>query len=362
MERSSPLEALHAELGATFTQFAGWRMPLRYGSETAEHLAVRERAGLFDLSHMGELAVSGPAAGAALDRALVSRLSDLRVGRARYTMACDERGGVIDDLVAYRTGEEAYLLVVNAANTSAALDAVAAQVRGLDAQVADVSGRFALVAIQGPSASELLAPRCDADLGALPSYAATQALVAGHPGLVARTGYTGEDGFELFVAPEDARAVFEALLEAGALPAGLAARDTLRLEAGMPLYGHELDRDHTPFEAGLGRVVRLDKPGDFAGRAALEVAAARPPARRLAGLASLGRRVLRQGCPVVELAQGRSVGTVTSGAYSPTLRRPIAMAYVEADALDAGLQLGVALRSGVEAVEVVPLPFYRRAR
>src|SRR6266550_2531251 len=259
--RQTPLHAVHERLGATMTSFAGWQMPLRYGSETAEHLAVRRAAGLFDLSHMGEITVTGPGAGAALDYALVGNLSALRPGRARYTMICAEDGGVLDDLVVYRLDEDEFLVIANASNTDVVFSSVRDRAAGHDARVTDATGDYALVAIQGPEAAGILAPLAGGlDLGAIRYYAGAFGEVAGHRAWVARTGYTGEDGFEVFCRPEDAVPIWEALASggtradsgAGPLPAGLAARDTLRLEAGMPLYGNELGPDVTPFEAGLG--------------------------------------------------------------------------------------------------------------
>ncbi len=314
------------------TSFAGWQMPLRYASETAEHQAVRRAAGLFDLSHMGEIRLSGPDAGAALDYALTGHLSTLRPGRARYTMICADDGGVLDDLVVYRQDEDEFLVIANAANTEVVLTQLRDRASGRDAQVTDATGDYALVAIQGPEAAGILAPLAGGlDLGAIKYYAGTFGEVAGRRAWVARTGYTGEDGFEVFCRPEDAEPIWSALVAqgtpAGLVPAGLAARDTLRLEAGMPLYGNELGPDVTPFEAGLGRVVKFDKPGEFVGREALAARAASGPVKHLVGLTIQSRRIARHGYPV--LADGQTRGIVTSGAPSPTLGAPIAMAYLE---------------------------------
>ncbi|MER7127497.1 glycine cleavage system aminomethyltransferase GcvT [Streptosporangium saharense] len=365
MSRPTPLRGVHEALGATLTDFAGWLMPLRYGSESAEHNAVRQAAGLFDLSHMGEIFVTGPQAGEALDYALVGHISALEPGRARYTMIVDPRGGVLDDLIVYRLADEEFMVVANASNYPRVAAELTERVEaaGLSgAVVEDRSERYALVAVQGPRSREILGELTDADLDGLKYYAGLPATVAGRPALLARTGYTGEDGFELFVAAGDAEPLWAALTKAGEpyglLPAGLSARDTLRLEAGMPLYGNELSADLTPFDAGLGRVVRFDKPGDFVGRAALEPLKDVPPARRLVGLIATGRRVPRHGYPVVS-ADGAVVGVVTSGAPSQTLGRPIAMAYV-----DNGVSTGLAvdIRGSHEPVEVVELPFYRRKK
>jgi aminomethyltransferase len=368
--RRTPLTAVHERLGASLTGFAGWLMPLRYGSETAEHNAVRTAAGLFDLSHMGELVVTGPDAGAALDYALVGQPSALTPGRARYTMICAPDGGILDDLIVYRLSGEEFLVVANAANTAVVLDALEARI-GRNAKVADQTDDYALIALQGPNAAGILAPVTDADLAAVKYYASYPATVAGHPILLARTGYTGEDGFELFTRPQDAESVWDALTAAGAghglVPAGLSARDTLRLEAGMPLYGNELGPDLTPFDAGLGRVVKLDKPGDFVGREALARRAEAAPQRELVGLAGRSRRVPRHGYEV--LWDGAVCGQVTSGAPSPTLGKPIAMAYVEPrvarDARQAQAdgeqnRLAIDVRGSAEPADLVPLPFYRR--
>ena len=368
--RRTPLTAVHERLGASLTGFAGWLMPLRYGSETAEHNAVRTAAGLFDLSHMGELVVTGPDAGAALDYALVGQPSALAPGRARYTMICAPDGGILDDLIVYRLSGEEFLVVANAANTAVVLDALEERI-GLNAKVADQTDDYALIALQGPNAAGILAPVTDADLAAVKYYASYPATVAGHPILLARTGYTGEDGFELFTRPQDAEPIWDALTAAGAghglVPAGLSARDTLRLEAGMPLYGNELGPDLTPFDAGLGRVVKLDKPGDFVGREALARRAEAAPQRELVGLAGRSRRVPRHGYEV--LWDGVACGQVTSGAPSPTLGKPIAMAYVEPrvarDARQAQAdgeqnRLAIDVRGSAEPADLVPLPFYRR--
>jgi glycine cleavage system T protein (aminomethyltransferase) len=372
---STPLRAVHERLGATMTEFAGWLMPLRYGSETAEHQAVRNAAGLFDLSHMGEIAVTGPAAADALDYALVGQLSAVAPGRARYTMMCAPDGGVIDDLVVYRLGDEEYLVVANAANTAVVLAELTGRAERYDAHVADRTTDYALVAIQGPRAAGILGPLADVPLDGVKYYTGGTARVAGRGVLLARTGYTGEDGFELFTAASDAEHVWAALAEAGAghglVPAGLAARDTLRLEAGMPLYGNELTRQVTPFDAGLGRVVALaKKPGDFVGREALAARAEAAPERTLVGLVAQSRRVPRHGYQV--LWDGTPHGTVTSGAPSPTLGTPIAMAYLDPGAAEqaagdstghgAAGRLAIDVRGKAEPARLTPLPFYHRPR
>ncbi|WP_018351101.1 glycine cleavage system aminomethyltransferase GcvT [Longispora albida] len=350
----------HLALGATLTDYAGWRMPLRYGSETAEHLAVRASAGMFDLGHMGQFEFTGWQAAEALDYALVGRLSELKPGQARYTLICQADGGILDDLIVYRLEEDQFMLVANAGNTSLVHEVLSVRLAAFDAQVTRIDQ--SLIALQGPSAAGILALICDAHLGGLPYYSITPGMINDVPLLVARTGYTGEDGFELYVPAEHASAVWWALSATGEphglRSAGLACRDTLRLEAGMPLYGHELDASTTPYDAGLGRVVRLDKPGDFVGREALTAAAESPRRKRLVGLVSNGRRVLRAGQPVVDARTREPVGEVTSGAASPSLRRPIAMAYVST----VNAPLAVDIRGTLEPVDLSSLPFYRRSK
>lgn len=369
--RKTALDATHRALGATMTDFAGWDMPLRYGSEREEHTAVRERAGLFDLSHMGEITVTGREAAPFLDHALVGNMGSIGVGRARYTMICAEDGGILDDLIVYRPAESRYLVVANASNARTVLDELNRRSEGFDTEVRDDREAYALLAIQGPASPKILASVTDADLDGLKYYAGLPGTVAGVEAMIARTGYTGEDGFELFVAPADAAKLWEALLAAGAgeglVPCGLACRDTLRLEAGMPLYGHELTASLTPYDAGLGRVVKFDKTandGRFVGREALAAAAERAgaePPRKLVGLVAEGRRVPRAGYAVV--AGGEVIGEVTSGAPSPTVGKPIAMAYVDAAHAAPGTPgVGVDIRGSHEPYEVVALPFYKRRK
>jgi len=368
--RRTPLTSVHEQLGASLTDFAGWLMPLRYGSETAEHNAVRNAAGLFDLSHMGEIAVTGSDAAAALDYALTGEPSALKPGRARYTMITAEDGGVIDDLIVYRLADTEFLIVANAANAAVVGSTLAERAADYDATVTDRTDDYALIAIQGPRAATILAPLTSANLAEVKYYASYPAQVAGRSVLLARTGYTGEDGFEIFTAPADAEPLWAELSKAGAadglVPAGLAARDTLRLEAGMPLYGNELGSDLTPFDAGLGRVVKLEKAGGFVGREALARRAHEAPARQLVGLTLQSRRVPRHGYAV--LWAGQPAGAVTSGAPSPTLGVPIAMAYVRpevaaaaSDPTRAGTaELAVDVRGRAEPATLVELPFYRR--
>jgi len=360
---TTALVDLHRELGARMIDFGGWLMPVQYTGILEEHRAVRERAGLFDLSHMGELFVEGDGAGDALAASLTTDPRSLAVGRAHYSMICAPDGGIIDDLIVYRLGSQRFLVVANAGNATTVADTLVERLRGRKAVLDDRSLATSLVAIQGPKSTGILAGLTDIDLQALRYYAIAEGTVGGVAALVARTGYTGEDGFEVFVdwarGPEVWRIFQEAGSSAGVIPCGLGARDTLRLEAGMPLYGNELDRSTNPFEAGLGRVVKLDKPGDFVGRAALERIAREGIAKRLVGLVVIGRGIARHGHPV--FAADRRTGSVTSGTHSPTLGKAIAMAYVAPGDGEPGTILDVEIRDQRVSAEVVPLPFYKRA-
>jgi aminomethyltransferase len=356
----------HRELGAKLIDFAGWEMPVQYGTGILEeHRAVRERIGLFDLSHMGEVWLSGRGAGDALAFALVSDPPRLSVGRAHYSMIVADDGGIIDDLIVYRVADERFMVVPNASNRVAVVTALEERIGGFDAAMDDASLRTSLVAVQGPRAAELLGSLTDVDLTSLKYYAIAEGHAAGVPAFIARTGYTGEDGFELFVEWDEALSVWDRLLadgeQFGIIPSGLGARDTLRLEAGMPLYGNELDRDTNPFDAGLGRVVKLDKQGDFVGRAALQEISERGPQKQLVGMIVRGRGIARHGYPLHEHATGKDLGVVTSGAPSPTLGYPIAMGYVPPQHAEVGTMVDVAIRGSMVDAEIVPLPFYKRA-
>ena len=359
----SVLHDTHVALGATFTGFAGWTMPVRYGGDLAEHHAVRRAAGLFDLSHMGEIHVEGPAAAAALDGALVGDLGALAPGRARYTMLCAPDGGVLDDLVVYRLAAEHYLVVANASNRLLVAAELSERCAGDGVRITDRSADTALVAVQGPASAAIVETATGAPVGDLRYYAVRPATLAGHQVLLARTGYTGEDGFEVYVGTAGAAAVWERLTAAGTghglVPCGLACRDTLRLEAGMPLHGHELGPGRSPFASGLGRVVKFGKEADFVGRAALARERDTPQARVPAGRRGSGRRAPRAGHPVLDGA-GATVGEVTSGVLSPTLGHPIAMAFVDRAVSGPGTALVVDVRGRPEPVEVVGLPFYTR--
>ncbi|MBD7956798.1 glycine cleavage system aminomethyltransferase GcvT [Microbacterium sp. Sa4CUA7] len=365
--RSTTLHDRHEALGAAFTDFGGWLMPVRYSSDLAEHRAVREAAGLFDISHMAEFTVDGADAGAFLDYALAGRLSTMALGKAKYSLVLAEAGGIIDDVIVYRLEETGYLVIANAGNRDAVAQAFAERADGFDVAVVDVTDDYALVAVQGPAARGILEATSGITglhrpLAELPYYAATRGEFEGAPLLVARTGYTGEDGFELLVPHPVAGALWDALLAAGTplglVPAGLAARDTLRLEAGMPLYGHELSLDIVPAQAGLGRVVAVDKD-DFVGKSGLgTVVAGSAPV--LVGLVGDGKRAGRAGYAVYD--GDTAVGEITSGALSPTLGHPIALAFVSPAVASAGTPLTIDVRGTRLPVTVTALPFYRRAQ
>ncbi len=362
--RRTPLHDAHESLGARMVPFAGWSMPVQYTGIVQEHRTVRDAVGLFDLSHMGEVLVSGPEALAFTRYAVVSDPGTLEPGQAQYSMLCAEDGGIIDDLIVYRT-DEGYLVVCNAANHDAVIDHLETlRARGdFDATIEDRSDRTALIAPQGPNAAALLAELTDLDLDSLGYYRSMRGEVAGVECLVARTGYTGEDGFELFCDARRAPGLWDALMDAGQRhglkPAGLGARDTLRLEAGMPLYGNELTREVNPYEANLGRVVKLEK-GEFVGRAALASVQQTGPQRKLVGLVMRDNAVARGGYPV--RVEGGDEGVVTSGTLSPTLGEKIAMAYLPVAAAGPGNEVEVVVRERPYRAEQVKLPFYKRPR
>jgi aminomethyltransferase len=356
--RHSPLDAEHRALGARMAEFGGWEMPIQYGGVLEEHRACRERAVVFDVSHLGSLRVHGARAFATLQWALTNDLDRIGPGRAQYTHLLDpDDAHVVDDLIVWWIASGDFLVMPNASNTAplvAALREVAEVHGGGECTIDDVTAGRALLAVQGPEARELLATLLPAAaaVGRFRVSEVTYSL----QGWAAGTGYTGEDGVELHVPAESAVTVWRALMDAGIPPAGLGARDTLRLEAGLPLHGHELGPGITPFQAGLGWVVRFDK-GDFRGRAALEAEKERGVARRLRGLVVDGRQIPREGCPV--LRGEETIGTVTSGNFSPTLERGIALAFVPPDVAP-GDALTVDIRGRNVAATVAELPFVRR--
>ena len=361
--RRTPLHTAHERLGARMVPFAGWSMPVQYAGIVAEHRTVRAAAGLFDVSHMGEIDLSGSGAASCVARIACLDVDRLAVGRARYSLILDEAGGVIDDVIVYRLGDDRYRFVVNAANADTVAEharTVAAGMGGVELR--DRSAEIGLIAIQGPRAAAILQGVTAVDIDAVGSYRCRDAEVAGRAALLARTGYTGEDGFELFVAAEEAEPLWNALLDAGAAaglrPAGLGARDTLRLEASLALYGHELSPQVSPLEVGLGRFV---SSGDaYIGAAAIARQRERGVARRLVHLQLAGRAIARQGFPITT-ADGLPVGTVTSGSYGPWLERSLAMGLVARRHAATGGELAVTIRGRATAAAVVERPFYRRS-
>lgn len=394
--RSTPLRDRHEAAGAAFTDFGGWLMPVRYGSDLAEHRAVREAAGLFDISHMAEFLVTGAHAGAFLDYALAARHSGMRLGKAKYSLVLAADGGIVDDVIVYRLADDWFIVIANAGNHAAVAEALADArasftppapavaadgsfgfIPGAHVIVEDASDDSALLALQGPAAIAVLEALPDLELaeparrqGDAPTpwsfdelgyYSVRAAVFAGQSVLILRTGYTGEDGVELLVRASAAGELWDALLAAGEpfglVPAGLAARDTLRLEAGMPLYGHELSRDVRPAQAGLGHVVAADKDA-YIGKGATEPASG---ARVLVALVSEGKRAGRAGYPVLD-AEGAVIGEITSGALSPTLGHPIAFAYVDGDRSLVGTELFIDVRGTRIPATVTEPPFYRRKK
>ena len=356
--RHTPLFDEHVAAGARMVEFAGWSMPVQYTSILREHEAVRTAAGLFDVSHMGEIEISGTAAGEACARLFTNDPRNLEVGRALYSLLVNEDGAILDDVIIYRSGSEKFLVCVNAANVERDFDSLTA-LAPAGARLIDRSSEIALLALQGPHARTILAAVSEG-VGDLRRFRSRRAIVCGVDALVAATGYTGEEGFELFVDSDDAVQVWRTLLRTGAgkqglLPVGLGARDTLRVEAALPLYGHELDEKVSPWEAGVGWAVKLNRP-EMVGYRALSDAHARALKRTTIGLEIEGG-IARNGYPVV--CGDEQVGVVTSGTHSPTLGRAVALALVDSSAIDA--RLGVKIRRRICPATAVPLPFYRRA-
>ncbi len=343
-------------------EFAGWELPVQYAGVIEEHRAVRGGVGLFDVSHMGELRVAGPGAESFLQRNTPNNVARLATGRAHYSGLMTERGTYVDDLLVYRRGDDEFLLVVNAANRERDLATLEARAGGGEGvRIEDLSDEYSLLAVQGPKASDVVSQLTPAPIGELRYYGFLEAELLGARALISRTGYTGEDGFEIYLSPEHAEQVWEAMLVAGAseglMPAGLGARDTLRLEAAMALYGHELTEEITPLEANLGWVVKLKK-GDFVGRDVLAAQKAEGLERRLAGFEIVERGIAREGHEVV--VAGEVVATVTSGVWSPTLEKAIGMTYLPVALAEVGTELEIQVRKRRLAARVVKLPFYRR--
>lgn len=366
-ERRTPLHREHLEAGGRMVSFAGYELPVQYSSLVEEHRAVRQAAGLFDVSHMGEIFVRGPGAFDFVQKVSCNDHSKMVVGRAQYTGLMYPQGTFVDDMLVHKMADDEFMLVVNAANRSkdaAYLEDLAADEEGVE--VVDASDEWAQVALQGPRAVDILTPLASIDPAGLKYYRFTHGEVAGVQALIARTGYTGEDGFEVYTAPGGAPTVWRTLLEAGVghglVPAGLGARDTLRFEAGMCLYGNDIDDTTTPLEAGLGWIVKLGK-GDFIGRDILERQAEEGVERRLVGLEMVDRGIARHGYPVfLGEADDEPAGEVTSGTHSPTLDRALAMAYVPVAAADEGREVFVQVRARRLRAKVIPMPFYSRPK
>jgi glycine cleavage system T protein (aminomethyltransferase) len=354
--RRTPLYEEHKELGARLVDFAGWEMPVQYSGIKAEHAAVRERAGLFDVSHMGEVGFRGPDAEAAVQRLVTRDVGRLQADQAGYAAVCYESGGTVDDVLVLKRPED-FLVVVNAANREKDLEHFRENTGDLDVEVADESDDWALLALQGPEAVGILGPLADADLSGIKYYRFVEGEVDGAYAIISRTGYTGEDGFELYVKPDDAARIWRRLIETGVAPVGLGARDTLRLEAGMCLYGNELDAETTPLEAGISFAVNLEKEARFIGQRALLLEDTEGLRKKLVGFEMEGRGIARHGHPVTSGA--RIVGTVTSGTQSPTLNRAIGLALVDPGVED---RFEVVIRDNPVPAKTVPLPFYKRDR
>lgn len=360
--RQTPLYATHVKSGGKMIEFGEWLLPVQYSGIKEEHQAVRKRAGLFDVSHMGEILVEGRDAVAFLQYLVTNDVARLANGQIQYTPMCYQDGGTVDDLLVYRLGDKAFLLVVNAANTAKDFAWIRECAAGFAVQLTDKSAETAQLALQGPAAGAILAKLTAAPLGKLEYYWFIQdAEVAGKRVLLSRTGYTGEDGFEIYCRPEDACQLWDALLAAGGaegiLPAGLGSRDTLRFEACFPLYGHELSAQITPLEAGLAPFVKLDKP-DFVGQKALAGQKLEGLKRRIAAFVLKDRAIARAGYPV--FFEGRPIGAVTSGSYAPTLEKSMGLALIEAEYAKAGREISVEIRGRQVPAEVVPKPFYKR--
>ena len=359
----TPLYEAHRKADARLVPFAGWEMPVQYRGVLDECRAVRGGAGLFDVSHMGRVRVRGEGALPFLQYLTVNDVSKLSPGggEAQYSLLCRDAGGIIDDIIVYRLREHEFIVVVNASNRDKDLHWMQHHaVRREHLVLEDETPQTALIAVQGPQAVDLVDALSDREVAALPRFGLDESVVAGVQTVVARTGYTGEDGVELFCRAHEARALWQALVDKGGVPCGLGARDTLRLEAALPLYGHEMDEHTPPYEARLGWVVKTKKPGDFLGKNALTQLKNAPRHRVLVGLEMEGRGIPREGYPVhAESPDGATVGRVTSGTFSPQRSKGIALARVEAAHAADGTRLDVLIRDARHAACVVPLPFYK---
>jgi aminomethyltransferase len=357
--KKTPLNQLEKELGGKMVDFGGWELPVQYSGILDEHEAVRTKAGIFDVSHMGEITVRGPQALELLQQATCNDVSKLENGRCQYNGLLYPTGGFVDDLVIYREGPNDYFVVVNAANTDKDYAWFREVAKDFDAEVRNKSADYAQLAIQGPSAQKILQPMTDLDLSTIKYYRFADGKVDGVPARVSRTGYTGEDGFEVYVAPEHGPRIMRKIIAAGAKPAGLGARDTLRLEAKMALYGNDIDQTTTPLEADLAWIVKLEK-GDFNGRDVLEREKNEGLRRKLVGFEMVDRGIARHGFPIVDGKE--EIGVVTSGTHSPTLKKPIGLAYLPIDKSAPGSEFTILIRGKEVRARVVPTPFYKRAK
>lgn len=342
-------------------EFGGWEMPVQYSGIVNEHHAVRQRAGLFDVSHMGEFVLKGPDAFQAVQKLFTADFSQQAVGQCMYTIMCYPHGGAVDDLIVYKTGEDEYMLVVNAGNIEKDYAWMQEHMVGLQVEFKDISGETAEVALQGPKALEILQQLTDAPVGDLKPYWFLRGKVAGKDCLISRTGYTGEDGFEIYTSPADIRTVWDSILETGkgiVEPAGLGARDSLRFEAKMPLYGHELSEDITPLEAMLGRFVALDKQEDFIGKEALRKQKEEGIPRKIRGLEMVGRGIARAGYPVKK--DGTVIGYITSGMPAPTVGKNLGMALIKSEFAEIGTEVDVEIRGKDVKAMIIKTPFLQK--
>ena len=357
--KKTPLNELEHELGGKMVDFGGWELPVQFSGILDEHEAVRTRVGVFDVSHMGEVTVKGPEALAMLQKATCNDVSKLENGRAQYNGLLYPTAGFVDDILIYRNAPDDYFIVVNASNTDKDFEWFRESAKGFKAEVTNRSAQYAQLAIQGPQAEKLLQPMTDVDLSAMKYYRFGTGKVNGVPAIVSRTGYTGEDGFEVYVAPEYAPAIMRKVIAAGAKPCGLGARDTLRLEAKMALYGNDIDHTTTPLEADLGWIVKIEK-GQFSGRDVLEREKSEGVHRKLVGFEMVDLGIARHGYPIVD--GSKDIGVVTSGTHSPTLKKAIGLAYVPPDKTVPGSKFAVLIRGKETRARVVPTPFYKRAK
>jgi aminomethyltransferase len=362
MGQRTVLHDWHASHGARMVDFAGWDMPVQYTTIIDEHATVRNAAGLFDISHMGRLSFGGPDALALIQKAYTNNAATMKDGQVRYGLVCNDNGGIRDDVLVYRW-PYGYAMVVNASNRPKIVEWLGESKGSFNVQIEDQTLSTCMIAVQGPQAIALCAGLTDADPSKLAYYYATPTRCLDQPCVLSRTGYTGEDGIEIMIGNAYGVQVWEELVRRGAKPCGLGARDTLRLEAGMPLYGHELSEEIDPLQAGLSWAVKFDK-GDFRGKAALLRRQADASLRRRVGLELKGKRIAREGAVIKDdgKAEGRPVGVVTSGTHSPSFGRPIAMGYVDSAYQKVGTPLSVEIRGNLEDAVVVALPFYKRAK